>query len=160
MCNIAGDGTSEKSFCKFQHHEGGAGISSCRPVDLKSPDMSKKKNTLKDLDEFLKQQATSLVSHASVTTPVEEKKVIPPTDYRDHSDGAVTTDAIFLSMRELMQHDPDSFRQKLYALIIQILEAAPDSLPEDKMMINTALYLKSGEHWKEAISEFWRKNPM
>jgi len=123
--------------------------------------MSKKKNTLRDLDEFLKQQAASLVTPEPVTKQsTEEDKTIPPTDYRDHSEGAVTTDSIFADLSELMNKDPESFRQKLYALIIQILEAAPESFPEDKMLINTALYLKSGEHWKEAISEYWKKNPL
>ena len=38
--------------------------------------MSKKKNTLKDLDEFLKQQAATLVAPASLSEKVskEEKK--------------------------------------------------------------------------------------
>lgn len=121
--------------------------------------MSKKKNTLKDLDEFLKQQAASLVTPDPLSTQAESN-VVPPTDYsRTHvTHEPVTTDAIFKDLHALAQADPDSFRQKLYALIIQILEAQQPLLPEDKMMINTALYLKSGEHWKEAIKEYWKKN--
>src|SRR5687767_11095146 len=117
--------------------------------------MSKKKNTLKDLDEFLKQQAASLVTPESI--PVQADNIIPPTDYSAQapmSDGAVTTDTVFKDLYRLAAQDPDSFRQKLYALIIQIVEAQQPTLPEDKMLINTALYLKSGEHWKEAIREY------
>jgi len=120
--------------------------------------MSKKKNTLKDLDEFLKQQAASLVSPEPVSMSPAE--VIPPTDYTSKTDSpdAVTTDKIFKDLRTLAQNDPESFRQKFYALIVQITEAQRPSLPEDKMLINTALYLKSGDQWKEAIREYWKKN--
>jgi hypothetical protein len=120
--------------------------------------MSKKKNTLQDLDEFLKQQAASLV----IPEPVSAKAqtTIQPTDYSKKEEGAreMTTDIIYNDLYKLAELDPDSFRQKLYALIVQILEAQATSLPEDKMLINTALYLKSGEHWKEAIRDYWRKN--
>jgi hypothetical protein len=120
--------------------------------------MSKKKNTLKDLDEFLKQQAASLVLPDPVPTEVAE--VIPPTDYSYKADSSatVTTDKIFKDLHSLSSQDPESFRQKLYALIIQVLEAQRPLLPEDKMLINTALYLKSGDQWKEAIREYWKKN--
>jgi hypothetical protein len=121
--------------------------------------MSKKKNTLKDLDEFLKQQAASLVTPEPVSAARTDHAVIPPTDYTDHASvDAITTDRIYKELKILADTEPDSFRQKLYALVIQILEAQPESLPEDKMMINTALYLKSGDQWKEAIREYWRKN--
>lgn len=124
--------------------------------------MSKKKNTLKDLDEFLKQQAASLVTPEGVAAPAattSTTEVAPPTDYshKTDSEGTVTTDTLFKDLYQLASQDPDSFRQKLYALIIQILEAQRPLLPEDRMMINTALYLKSGEHWKEAIREYWKK---
>lgn len=132
--------------------------------------MSKKKNTLKDLDEFLKQQAASLVTPDPVPTPdpaptpaVTETVVVPPTDY-SHKESTpasteVTTDDIYKSLYALAENDPSSFRQKLYALIIQVLEAQSPILPEDRMLINTALYLKSGDNWREAIREYWKKNP-
>lgn len=119
--------------------------------------MSKKKNTLKDLDEFLKQQAASLVTPEPVKANPGE--TIPPTDYsKGEVAGTITTDSIFKDLHALAQQDPESFRQKLYALIIQVLEAQSTSLPEDKMLINTALYLKSGDQWKEAIRAYWKKN--
>lgn len=120
--------------------------------------MSKKKNTLKDLDEFLKQQAASLVSPEPVGTGPAD--VIPPTDYtsKAESPNAVTTDKIYKDLKTLAQDDPSSFRHKLYALIIQVLETQRPTLPEDRMMINTALFLTSGEHWREAITDYWKKN--
>jgi hypothetical protein len=120
--------------------------------------MSKKKNTLKDLDEFLKQQAASLVSPEPVSVEAT-KDVAPPTDYSSKAEGGeITTDKIYKDLYTLAQNDPESFRQKFYALIIQVTEAQQPSLPEDKMLINTALYLKSGDQWKEAIREYWKKN--
>lgn len=121
--------------------------------------MSKKKNTLQDLDEFLKQQATSLVT----PEPVERQQpaqVVPPTDYSAETDAReyVTTDMIYKDLVQLSSNDPESFRQKFYALIIQVLESQNESLPEDKMLINTALYLKSGGQWKDAIRDYWSKN--
>jgi hypothetical protein len=119
--------------------------------------MSKKKNTLKDLDEFLKQQAASLVTPEPVHAKAE--KTHEPTDYTDHSaPGTVTTDSLYKDLNKLAKEDPDSFRQKLYALIVQVLETQSPSLPEDKMLINTALYLKSGDQWKDAIRDYWKKN--
>lgn len=119
--------------------------------------MSKKKNTLKDLDEFLKQQAASLVTPEPVQAKTEKSH--EPTDYTDHSaPGSVTTDSIFKDLNTLAKEDPGSFRQKLYALIVQILETQSPTQPEDKMLINTALYLKSGDQWKEAIRDYWKKN--
>jgi hypothetical protein len=121
--------------------------------------MSKKKNTLKDLDEFLKQQASSLVTPDSVEKE-QPSTVIPPTDYSSETDAreGVTTDMIYKDLIQLGQSEPESFRQKFYALIIQVLEAQKESLPEDKMLINTALYLTSGDQWKDAIREYWSKN--
>ena len=83
--------------------------------------MSKKKNTLKDLDEFLKQQAAALVTPEPVESSSPKK--IPHTDYSSKaaSPNTVTTDKIYKELHLLSQDDPDSFRQKLYALIIQIL---------------------------------------
>jgi hypothetical protein len=49
------------------------------------------------------------------------------------------------------------FRKKLYDFIIASLETQKDSSPEDKMLINTALYLKSGADWKNAIRQYWRR---
>ena len=40
--------------------------------------MSKKKNTLKDLDEFLKQQAATLVSPDKLSEKVDEPKPAKP----------------------------------------------------------------------------------
>lgn len=129
--------------------------------------MSKKKNTLKDLDEFLKQQAASLVSPPSLREKIEETaptapaikeqpKVEAPAP-QTNAPEEVSSASILQDLKTLSEKEGVFFRQKLYDLIIQTLETQTKSLPEDKMLINTALYLKSGNLWKEAIREYWKK---
>ena len=116
--------------------------------------MSKKKNTLQDLDDFLKQQAATLVTPETLSDTVETKQVIEKVEVHPKQDvekSLVDEFQIFPS-----KHDP-TFRKKLYDFIIESLETQKNSLPEDKMLINTALYLKSGDDWKNAIRQYWRE---
>lgn len=119
--------------------------------------MTKKKNTLKDLDEFLKQQAAILVTPTqlrdTIAKPQEANKaaLVPKEDSLEISASKILND-----LKTLAEKEGISFRKKFYDLIIQSIEAQNKSLPEDKMLINTALYLKSGENWKEAIKQYWK----
>lgn len=116
--------------------------------------MSKKKNTLKDLDEFLKQQAATLVSpdrlrdKKEITPPAGEKKAV--------DDPGLSVNTVAADLMKLSKKHGSQFRPQFYDLIVHLLEAQEHALPEDKMLINTALYLKSGDRWKEAISEYWK----
>jgi len=115
--------------------------------------MSKKKNTLKDLDEFLKQQAASIVEPT--------KLGLPSSDNADHTIRIQEKKSIdFAHITEQLKFAADEqgkdFRETLYNFIIQSIESLDQSLPEDKMLINTALYLKSGDQWKEVIRQYWR----
>lgn len=123
--------------------------------------MSKKKNTLKDLDEFLKQQAATLVPPTPLadkvetalpeeTKPAPRKEVTPVT-------GDVTLEQILDDLETLSQKEGTTFRKKVYDLILQAAESGQQSLPEDKMLINTVLYLSNGPRWKDAVREYWRK---
>jgi len=121
--------------------------------------MSKKKNTLQDLNEFLKQQAATLVSPdklgekfpeaTAVVNPTPDP-VIPETTV-----AALSTKKIIQDLKALSQEEGTTLPKKLYDLIIQVLESQGTTSPEDKMLINTALYLKYGEQWKEKIAEYW-----
>jgi hypothetical protein len=117
--------------------------------------MSKKKNTLKDLDEFLKQQAATLVSPDRLSEKVPEEKPEVTENVAASGDAPVTADKIVKELQELSKNN-SSFRKSFYDMIIQTLEKQSQSLPEDKMMINTALYLKSGDRWKDVIREYWK----
>lgn len=122
--------------------------------------MSKKKNTLKDLDEFLKQQAATLVEPASLKDkiePVAEPTQSAPIVHNTVvSSSPATADGIVQALQELSVREGAAFRKKLYDIIIQSVEKQGASLPEDKMLINTALYLKGGDQWKEVIKEYWK----
>ncbi|HEX5169148.1 MAG TPA: hypothetical protein VFW11_08225 [Cyclobacteriaceae bacterium] len=116
--------------------------------------MSKKKNTLKDLDEFLKQQAASIVEPAKLSGRTSANE---PTRKKDSPDDDLTLDEISKHLKALSQHKGTPYRKELYDFVIHSLESLDQSLPEDKMLINTALYLKSGDQWKEVIRKYWRK---
>ena len=140
--------------------------------------MSKKKNTLKDLDEFLKQQAATLVTPVKLSekfeSAPEQKKeestppIPPPLSQASEkqieqtlsdlkANALVTPEKVLNDLQELAKREGPQFRNKLYDLIIKSIESQNQILAEDKMLINTALYLKSGDGWKEAIRDYWRK---
>jgi hypothetical protein len=116
--------------------------------------MSKKKNTLKDLDEFLKQQAATLVAPPKLSEKIEEP-VTPASAQEDSQD--VSIEKILKDLNALAEKEGINFRKRFYDLIISSIENRKESLPEDKMLINTALYLKSGDRWKEVIREYWSR---
>ena len=124
--------------------------------------MSKKKNTLKDLDEFLKQQAASLVQPTPLSEKVVETELkavtrsatkVSPDEVEEET---ISAETILRDLSELSAQEGPAFRKKFYDLIVRSLEAQHTTTPEDKMLINTALYLKSGSAWKETIRAYWR----
>jgi hypothetical protein len=145
--------------------------------------MSKKKNTLKDLDEFLKQQAATLVApqplsdtirtqvpaqapapapapaHVPPTippTPVAVQPTVAPAPTVAHVQEPISTETILRDLNQLAQNNHGNFRKALYEVIIKAMETQGQSSSEDKMLINTALYLKSGDNWKDVIREYWK----
>lgn len=115
--------------------------------------MSKKKNTLKDLDEFLKQQAASLVTPEPVRANAPSVPEAEPA--QAPASPEISTESILRDLKRLAEQEPAAFRDKLYNIVIKALEAQPPFVAEDKMLINTALYLKSGDQWKDAIRAYW-----
>lgn len=141
--------------------------------------MSKKKNTLKDLDEFLKQQAATLVLPTPLSEKVESAKPAPPveedpvvekkavvTETRSSpitppvtkaATREISLEKILEDLETLAQKEGTTFRKKVYDLVLQAADAEEGtSLPEDKMLINTILYLTNGPRWKDAIRDYWR----
>jgi hypothetical protein len=118
--------------------------------------MSKKKNTLKDLDEFLKQQAASLVSPSRLNDKTEpDQPVLKESpvmqDVVKHNQ---SVDDIIASIKSLA--DQPTFRSQLCDIIVGSVSSMRPLKAEDKILINTALYLKHGERWKDAIRDFWK----
>jgi hypothetical protein len=119
--------------------------------------MSKKKNTLKDLDEFLKQQAATLVAPTPLSEKVEEPQA---EEEKPVAQKAVTQEVslekILEDLEALSRKEGTSSRKKIYDLILHAANSGQQSLPEDKMLINTVLYLTNGTRWKDAVREYWR----
>jgi hypothetical protein len=131
--------------------------------------MSKKKNTLKDLDEFLKQQAATLVSPSRLSEKVQApvQKVVeieaapqeeePLVQNNHHHHHEVSGEQLLRDLNALAKKEGHRFRHQLYDLIISAVEEQNQFSAEDRMLINTALYLKSGDQWKDSIREYWRR---
>jgi hypothetical protein len=118
--------------------------------------MSKKKNTLKDLDEFLKQQAATLVPPEKLSEKTETAQVVEIESSQAAATEHISSEKILSDLKALAKIEGPDFQKKLYDLIIQSLEGHDIKIPEDKILINTALYLKSGNNWKEAIRKYWK----
>src|SRR5688572_5000549 len=120
--------------------------------------MSKKKNTLKDLDEFLKQQAATLVPPTPLSEKVEEPQdeEETPAAQKTVVVQEVSLEKILEDLEALSRKEGTSFRKKVYDLILHAANSGQQSLPEDKMLINTVLYLTNGTRWKDAVREYWR----
>ncbi len=121
--------------------------------------MSKKKNTLSDLEEFLKLQASSLVTPPTLTEKVKtEEKPAPvsqsPVVLKEATPTVITESDVANALRQIGQKDKRAF----YQLIISTTKDLPNYSTEDALLINTALYLKGGSNWKEVVREYWKKN--
>ena len=119
--------------------------------------MSKKKNTLKDLDDFLRQQAATLVAPTPLSDTLKQRVI---EESQDAPVAQIVTDVsvatILEDIKALSEKEGSSFRKKFYDLIVESIESQNNSTAEDKMLINTALYLKNPENWKEAIRSYWK----
>lgn len=102
-----------------------------------------KKNPLNDLDQFLQQEAHSIVAPASLSD-----KLKPSTPTPSES---ITADKVEEQLLTLAKQYPTQF----YDTLISIGEKMEDT--KNTMLINTALYLKYGDSWKEAVKEYWSK---
>ena len=119
--------------------------------------MSKKKNTLKDLDDFLKQQAATLVAPTALSDTLKETVKETKQETTVAEVETVSISSILQDIHALSEKEGQAFRKKFYDLIVKSLESLPSSSSEDKMLINTALYLKNPESWKETIRAYWKE---
>ncbi len=121
--------------------------------------MSKKKNTLTDLEEFLKMQASSLVTPPALTEKAKEVPAAPapPTIPAAAPTPALRALSADAEVIEAMRHVASADKKKFYDLLIRITENLPNRTKEDVLLINTALYLKGGTNWKETVSDYWKK---
>ena len=110
--------------------------------------MSKKKNTLNDLEEFLKLQASALITPPALSEQVKKVEPSPP----------ASTVLVKQPPKDIVE-EVKTFakvdKRAFYDLIIQVAGDLPNS-SQDTLLINTALYLKNGDRWQDAIREYWR----
>jgi len=124
---------------------------------------AKRKNPLKDLSAFLAhQEAASKVPQPKSVQEAEaflEKKPTQIADVGRPSKIAVAHEAnaesIINLLSELSKKNEDNFRDELYNIITQVVGNLKQSTSEDKMLINTALYLANQNNWKEVVKEYW-----
>lgn len=109
--------------------------------------MAKKKNTLKDLDAFLKQEAKSFVQPDTVKK--EEQASSPVIEQSAPTPVSIDDDLVidFLASKESTED--------LYKIIQNAIEKSGKTSAENKMLINTLLYLKDKSNWKENIKAYW-----
>ena len=126
--------------------------------------MSKRKNTLNDLEEFLKLQASTLVQPKPVETikpaelfkPVETVKEEPIPSPASLQQASILFEPVkVINLLDEMEKLAIGNKDAFYDHIIKAAEAIPGS--NDVLLINTALYLKHGDNWKSGIEEYWRK---
>jgi hypothetical protein len=121
--------------------------------------MSKKKNTLKDLDAFLKQQAATLVTPPRITSSLKNETTLElehDSESENVVEETISSHTILEKIKLLSAKQGDAFKSQLYDLILKSVEAQREISPEDKMLINTVLYIKSGSNWKETIRHYWK----
>lgn len=103
--------------------------------------MSRNKNPLKDLDLFLRQQASSLVTPTPLSERIAQESEVPQEHPRED---------LVQQLIKLAETD----RQQFLDTVIEA--AAASKLPENTLLINTALYLKHPQNWKEAVLNYWK----
>jgi hypothetical protein len=113
--------------------------------------MSKKKNTLNDLEEFLKLQASSLVTPSTLTERVVEEPIRIQTENKPRAEKEFSTEELVEKIKVIAKD-----KKAFYDLIIAVAESLPNKSKEDTLLINTALYLKGGSSWKDAIKNYWQ----
>lgn len=130
--------------------------------------MAKNKNPLKDLDAFLKQQASSLVKPDEIKKeekPLAEKPTSTPEPVVEEPKEETK---VYEATEQVQQKNWDDllldfikssedFRPELYQTLIEGLEQAKIPAAHDKLLINTLLYLKNPDDWKKNIEEYWSK---
>ena len=115
---------------------------------------AKRKNPLKDLDAFLKQEAASLVTPEKVETPAPEQVSAPVVPEKS---AETSMAAIIQELKSRIQQQGEGFKAEFYELIQQVLESQQQLSSKDIMLINTLLYLRNQDNWKERIKEYWDK---
>lgn len=125
--------------------------------------MAKRKNPLKDIDAFLKQESTSFVDPEKIspkkgkkTTSSEAKASLAAEVPVKASKEQISKEEIISELQALANKEGDAFRASFYNIIRETLEGLNHSTAEDKMLINTLLYISDKSNWKDNIKGYWQ----
>ncbi|MBL6448185.1 hypothetical protein JMN32_17835 [Fulvivirga sp. 29W222] len=125
--------------------------------------MAKRKNPLKDIDAFLKQESTSFVNPEEISPKKRKKDSDKQEEESPTAKPAlkamkeqVSKEDIIAELHALANKEGDTFRPSLYEIIRKALESLEHSTAEDKMLINTLLYINDKANWKENIKNYWQ----
>ena len=127
---------------------------------------AKKKNPLKGLDDFLKQEASSLVTPDKVSV-ADEGTTKAEADMPGKAEEKVTSGApiawsldqvkaMALQMIEKLNAAEDG-TEALYEIALKTAESLPEDDPKRPLLINTVLYVIGGEEWKSSVQAYWEK---
>lgn len=125
--------------------------------------MSKRKNPLQNLDDFLKQEASSFVTPKKFGEPEKEKQTAlqaPVAEEQKTRPKTISKADIAELIRQLADKNNLSVRNQMLELMQYMLENHAAGNAEDKMLINTILILKYPENWREKVEEYWEKAPL
>lgn len=109
--------------------------------------MTKRKNPLKDLDSFLKQEASSLVEPEKIQ-PSQQSETIAGSSEISKKD-------VLSYFKKLAIEDQLHFQTVLIEVMKEALEVEGMKKASDKMLMNTLLYVQNQDNWKEVIAEYW-----
>lgn len=117
--------------------------------------MAKRKNPLKDLDSFLKQEAASIVAPDQVNVTSSSPEALSD-DTVEETTKSTTKEDVITFLKNLHSTNPQDFRTELFYIIQKSLETSGMKHSSDKMLMNTILYLENPQNWKEAIRNYWK----
>ncbi|UII29804.1 hypothetical protein LVD17_16005 [Fulvivirga ulvae] len=125
--------------------------------------MAKRKNPLKDIDAFLKQESTSFVDPKKISpkkekiqSDSEDATSLTVEDASKAKKEQISKEDIIAELHTLANKEGDAFRGEFYNIIRETLEGLGYSTAEDKMLINTILYINDKANWKENIKSYWQ----
>ena len=125
--------------------------------------MSKRKNPLQNLDDFLKQEATSLVTPKKLSVPKAVPQEVAPTTEipakpaTARPSAPVSIELVSEMLQKLANKNNISVKQQLAELTKYILEENGLESSKEKMLLNTILYIQHGDTWREKVAEYWEK---
>lgn len=116
---------------------------------------------MKDIDAFLKQESTSFVNPEKISVQKEKAaadiSTVPEQAEKTKDTEHVSKEVIISELQALASEEGDDFRTSFYDIIRATLESLNRSTSEDKMLINTLLYLNDKANWKDNIKTYWQK---